>query len=62
MYQFVYENNDFTTDTLNCNNVKIVYTISSQDVTVTDMVQHFETWLRSVGYVLDNKMIDIVDR
>lgn len=61
MITFSYNNDDYLTDDMSSSKVSFVYSVDN-DATLTAVIQHFEQFLKCVGYNFDGKVIDIVDK
>lgn len=62
MISFCYSNENYVTDDMSKSKVSFVYTVDNNDATLTAVIQHFEQFLKCVGYNLDGKTVEVVDK
>jgi hypothetical protein len=62
MISFCYNNDNYVTDDMTNSKVSFVYTVDNNDATLTAVIQHFEQFLKCVGYNLDGKMVEVVEK
>jgi hypothetical protein len=63
MIKFTYTNPKYLAEVGgDTSSVDIIYTVNNVDVTLNDLLCHFEMFLKSIGYNMDNKYIDVYER
>jgi hypothetical protein len=62
MIIFSYINDNYVTDDMTSSKVSFVYTVENDDATLTAVIQHFECFLKSAGYNLNGKIIDVIEK
>jgi hypothetical protein len=62
MITFSYKNDDYVHEDMTSTAVDMVYTVNNTDMTLPNLLYHFENFIKCAGYNLNNKMIDTVEK